>query len=195
MRIRPCRCSGCWATRPAAGWRAASAQLVGQGLAGRGLRPWHRQHLECQEFRSGCRQDVGGRRSGQRQTGGQTRANQGFGVSLRSRLPARVRCPDCHNEYLLPFSCRGPWFCPLCHSKKVVQFGSHLQGSGLFPVPHRQYVFSIPKNIRRQFLYDRKLLGKPVYSTLPHYHLCSVLPAQWIARECARGNYRDVEMP
>jgi len=30
----------------------------------------------------------------------------------------------------------------------------------LFPVPHRQYVFSIPKIIRRYFLYDHKLLGK-----------------------------------
>jgi hypothetical protein len=73
---------------------------------------------------------------------------------------ARVRCPDCHHEYLLAFSCRGRWFCPSCHSKKVVQFGSHLQDNVLFPVPHRQYVFSIPKIIRRFFLYDRKLLGK-----------------------------------
>jgi hypothetical protein len=38
---------------------------------------------------------------------------------------ARVRCPDCHHEYLLAFSCRGRWFCPSCHGKKVVQFGSH----------------------------------------------------------------------
>jgi hypothetical protein len=68
---------------------------------------------------------------------------------------ARVRCPDCHHEYLLAFSCRGRWFCPSCHSKKVVQFGSHLQDNVLFPVPHRQYVFSIPKIIRRFFLYER----------------------------------------
>lgn len=73
---------------------------------------------------------------------------------------ARVRCPDCHHEYLLAFSCRGRWFCPSCHSKKVVQFAAHLQENVLFPVPHRQYVFSIPKILRRYFLYDRKLLGK-----------------------------------
>jgi len=30
----------------------------------------------------------------------------------------------------------------------------------LYPVPHRQYVFSIPKILRKFFLYDRKLLGK-----------------------------------
>ncbi len=73
---------------------------------------------------------------------------------------ARVRCPDCHHEYLLAFSCRGRWFCPSCHAKKVVQFAAHLQENILYPVPHRQYVFSIPKIIRRYFLYDRKLLGK-----------------------------------
>jgi hypothetical protein len=38
-------------------------------------------------------------------------------------------------------------------------FSSHLHDNVLFPVPHRQYVFSIPKIIRT-FLYDRKLLGK-----------------------------------
>lgn len=73
---------------------------------------------------------------------------------------ARVRCPDCHHEYLLAFSCRGRYFCPSCHAKKVVQFATHLQENVLFPVPHRQYVFSIPKILRRYFLYDRKLLGK-----------------------------------
>ncbi len=73
---------------------------------------------------------------------------------------ARVRCPDCHHEYLLAFSCRGRWFCPSCHSKKVIQFGLHLRDNLLYPVPHRQYVFSIPLILRTFFKYDRKLLGK-----------------------------------
>jgi hypothetical protein len=73
---------------------------------------------------------------------------------------ARVRCPDCHYEYLLAFSCRGRWFCPSCHSKKVIQFAHHLKEAVIFPIPHRQYVFSIPKILRKFFLYDRKLLGK-----------------------------------
>ncbi|OGQ96095.1 MAG: hypothetical protein A2521_13390 [Deltaproteobacteria bacterium RIFOXYD12_FULL_57_12] len=73
---------------------------------------------------------------------------------------ARVRCPACLHEYLLAFSCRGRWFCPSCHSKKVVQFGLHLRENLLYPVPHRQYVFSIPIILRTFFKYDRKLLGK-----------------------------------
>lgn len=73
---------------------------------------------------------------------------------------ARIKCPDCQHEYILAFSCRGRWFCPSCHNKKVVQFDHHLKETVLYPVPHRQYVFSIPKILRKFFLYDRKLLGK-----------------------------------
>ena len=40
---------------------------------------------------------------------------------------ARVRCRDCRDEYLLAFSCKGRWFCPSCHAKKVVQFGESLR--------------------------------------------------------------------
>lgn len=73
---------------------------------------------------------------------------------------ARVRCPDCHYEYLLAFSCRGRWFCPSCHAKKVVQFGEVLRENILYPVPHRQYVFSIPIILRKFFLYNRSLLSE-----------------------------------
>ena len=73
---------------------------------------------------------------------------------------ARIKYPDCHHEYLLAFSCRGRWFCPSCHNKKVIPFGHHLKESVLYPVPHRQCVFSIPEILRKFFLYDRKLLGK-----------------------------------
>jgi len=73
---------------------------------------------------------------------------------------ARVRCPDCRHEYLLAFSCRGRWFCPSCHAKKGIQFGENLRGEILYPVPHRQYVFSIPKILRLNFKYNRQLLTK-----------------------------------
>lgn len=66
---------------------------------------------------------------------------------------ARVSCPDCHHEYLLAFSCRGRWFCPSCHAKKVIQFSEALRENILYPVPHRQYVFSIPIILRKFFLY------------------------------------------
>jgi hypothetical protein len=66
---------------------------------------------------------------------------------------ARVRCCDCRDEYLLAFSCKGRWFCPSCHAKKVVQFGESLRDTILYPVPHRQYVFTIPVMLRLYFKY------------------------------------------
>ncbi|WP_096230703.1 transposase zinc-binding domain-containing protein [Thermoanaerobacterium sp. RBIITD] len=73
---------------------------------------------------------------------------------------ARVKCDDCNHEYLLPFSCKRRHFCPSCHQKRVVEFGEFLYGEVLKRVPHRQWVFSIPKRLRLYFMYDRRLLAK-----------------------------------
>ena len=73
---------------------------------------------------------------------------------------ARVKCDECHHEYLLPFSCKRRYFCPSCHQKRVVEFGEFLYGEVLEQFPHRQWVFSIPKRLRPYFMYDRKLLPK-----------------------------------
>lgn len=42
----------------------------------------------------------------------------------------------------------------------MIQFGETLQDNILYPVPHRQYVFTIPIILRLFFKYDRKLLSK-----------------------------------
>ena len=73
---------------------------------------------------------------------------------------ARVRCPECHHEYLLAFSCMGHWFCSSCHAKIVIRFGERLKEKILYPVPHRQYVFSIPIILHHFLKYDRKLLSR-----------------------------------
>jgi len=73
---------------------------------------------------------------------------------------ARVKCPDCKHEYLLPFSCKCRHFCPSCHQRRVIEFGEYLYEEVLKEVPHRQWVFSIPKRLRPFFMYDRKLLAK-----------------------------------
>ena len=72
---------------------------------------------------------------------------------------ARVRCLDCGHEYLLAFSCKRRHFCPSCHQKRVVEFGEWLCAEVLKSVPHRQWVFSIPKRLRPWFSHDRKLLA------------------------------------
>jgi hypothetical protein len=59
---------------------------------------------------------------------------------------------------LLAFSCKGRWFCPSCHQKKVQLFGALLTETILFPVPHRHVTLTIPKLLRPYFRYHRDLL-------------------------------------
>ena len=67
---------------------------------------------------------------------------------------ARVKCEECGHEFLLAFSCKRRHFCPSCHRKRVVEFGEWLCEEVLKDVPHRHFVFSIPKILRRYFLYS-----------------------------------------
>jgi hypothetical protein len=48
---------------------------------------------------------------------------------------------------------------PGCHQKRVVEFGEWLCSHVLRKVPHRYVVFTIPRILRRYFLYDRNLLS------------------------------------
>jgi len=73
---------------------------------------------------------------------------------------ARVRCETCGHEYLVAFSCKRRHFCPSCHQKRVVEFGEWLYTEVLKQVPHRQWVFSIPKRLRIYFMFDRSLLAE-----------------------------------
>lgn len=50
--------------------------------------------------------------------------------------------------------------CPSCHAKKGILFGDLLKNNILYPVPHRQYVFTIPIMLRVYFKFNRKLLTK-----------------------------------
>ncbi len=72
---------------------------------------------------------------------------------------ARVRCGNCGHEYLLAFSYKRRHFCQACHQKRVVEFGEWFCQEVVKAVPNRHVVFSIPKILRRYFLYDRKLLS------------------------------------
>jgi len=88
---------------------------------------------------------------------------------------ARIRCPDCGHEQLLAFSCKRRHFCPSCHQKRVVEFGEWLCMEVVKKVPHRHVVFSIPKILRRYFLYDRSLLSdlsRCAWETLKTLYQC-----------------------
>jgi len=72
---------------------------------------------------------------------------------------ARVHCDACGHEYLLPFSCKTRCFCPSCHQKRMLIYGEWVEEEVLGPVPHRQYVFTVPKLLRGAF-HQRHRLGE-----------------------------------
>jgi hypothetical protein len=72
---------------------------------------------------------------------------------------ARIRCPDCRAEYLLAFSCKTRELCPSCAAKRAAVTAALLREEVLEEVGHAQWVFVMPKMLRRYFLYHRELLG------------------------------------
>jgi hypothetical protein len=72
---------------------------------------------------------------------------------------ARVRCPDCAEEYLLAFSCKTRDLCPSCAAKRSAATAALLADDVLQPVGHAQWVMTVPKMLRPYFLHHRDLLG------------------------------------
>jgi len=71
---------------------------------------------------------------------------------------ARIYCDGCGHDYLLAFSCKTRYFCPSCHQKRMLAYGDWVEDEVLAPVPHRQYVFTVPKLLRPHF-HRRHRLG------------------------------------
>ena len=97
----------------------------------------------------------------------------GSGVSSRRescRGIARIKCtnPDCGSEYFRPFSCSvfhslvGPphRLCPSCSQKRTLLLGEYMNERLLLRLPHRQFVFTLPKVLRVFFRHDKRLHGE-----------------------------------
>ncbi len=72
---------------------------------------------------------------------------------------ARVRCPKCGDQFFVAFSCKQRGCCPSCDQKRALILGHRLLDEVLSEVPHRQWVFTIPKRLRVYFRFTRSLLG------------------------------------
>lgn len=72
---------------------------------------------------------------------------------------ARIRCtnPECGHDYFRPFSCKGFYRCPSCSQKRTLLFAEQLTEKVLLDLPHRQFVFTLPKALRVFFRHDRRL--------------------------------------
>lgn len=75
---------------------------------------------------------------------------------------ARIRCsnPDCRFEFFRPFSCRGFHLCPSCSQKRSLLFAEYLDEHLLFALPHRQFVFTLPKALRVFLRHDQRFFGQ-----------------------------------
>ena len=88
---------------------------------------------------------------------------------------ARVRCtnPECAYDYFRPFSCKGFYLCSSCSQKRTLLFAEHLSNDVLLNLPHRQFVFSIPKALRPFFRHDRRLfaeLSRLIFSMISEFY-------------------------
>jgi len=88
---------------------------------------------------------------------------------------ARIRCtnPECGHDYFRPFSCKGFYLCPSCSRKRTVLFAEHLTKEVLLSLPHRQFVFTVPKALRPFFRHDRRLfadISRLVYRIIDEFY-------------------------
>ena len=84
----------------------------------------------------------------------------------------RIRCHDCGHSYFRPFSCKVFHLCPSCDQKRTLLYAEYLAEDLLLDLPHRQFVFTIPKILRPYFKSDKRLFGevsKLIFSLLSEF--------------------------
>jgi hypothetical protein len=62
---------------------------------------------------------------------------------------SRVRCDACGHDLLVAFSCHGRSICPSCCGRRMANVAAFLVDRVLPDVPLRQYVLSLPYELRR----------------------------------------------
>jgi len=72
---------------------------------------------------------------------------------------AHLKCERCGERRVVSFSCKGRGFCPSCMGRRMCQTAANLVERTLPEEPLRQWVFTVPFEIRHRLAYDGKLLG------------------------------------
>ena len=101
---------------------------------------------------------------------------------------ARIKCtnPECKYEYYRPFAakaevaCKSWYLCPSCNQKRLLLFSKNLSENVLLKLPHRQFVFALPKLLRVYFKHDRNLfadISKIIFSIINDYYTETVQTA------------------
>jgi Transposase zinc-binding domain/Putative transposase len=69
--------------------------------------------------------------------------------------------PTCGEMLLVPFSCKGRAWCPSCCGRRMAQSAANLVDHVLPPrTPLRQYVLTLPFELRARLAYDGALFGE-----------------------------------
>ena len=85
---------------------------------------------------------------------------------------ARIRCPDCGYDLFRPFSCKSFFLCASCAQKRTLLLGEYLSEDLLLCLPHRQFVWTIPKVLRVFLRHDRQLfadIGRLLFDILTRH--------------------------
>ncbi len=72
-----------------------------------------------------------------------------------------------------PFICKGFYLCASCSQKRTLLFAEHLTNEVLMDLPHRQFVFTMPKALRPFFRHDRRLfaeVSRLIYTIITEFY-------------------------
>lgn len=73
---------------------------------------------------------------------------------------ARCACESCGKSFAVAFSCKARGFCPSCMGRRMADTAAHLVDNVFPHVPVRQWVLSLPREIRYRLAYDKKLISE-----------------------------------
>ena len=71
-----------------------------------------------------------------------------LGCGQLARGFSRWRCSACHKDLLVAFSCKVRGLCNSCDGKRMLEEAEHLCNSVLPHVPYRQWVLTLPFDLR-----------------------------------------------
>src|SRR6516165_882134 len=98
----------------------------------------------------------------------------------------RLGCDTCHQELLVPFSCKRRGVCPSCAGRRMAQTATHLVEQVIPWVPTRQWVVSVPVPLRYWMAASQELTAQVhtiIRTTIGQYYV-----HQAVTRGCERAN-------
>jgi hypothetical protein len=70
----------------------------------------------------------------------------------------RARCEACNHDVLVAFSCKARGVCPSCAGRRMCNTAAHIVDRIIPAVPVRQWVLSLPFDVRARAAYDARFL-------------------------------------